>query len=71
MLENLPKINEKMNDIDDVTLDDLCQIFRRCCHSFLRNISTNTILTSKRIIGISKEEHLIKRRKILKTILEY
>lgn len=71
MLENLPKINEKMNDIDDVTLDDLCQIFRRCCHSFLRNISINAILTSKRIIGISKEEHLIKRRKILKTILEY
>jgi len=69
MIENLPEIQEKINSIDYVTLEDLCQIFRRCCYSFLRNISTSAILTSKRITGISKEYHLKKRRKILKTIL--
>jgi len=55
LVENLPEIKDELIDCDYVTIDDLCQIFRRACNSFIIQISPSAILTSKRITGNSKE----------------
>ena len=61
---------DKVEDCSFVTVSELCQIFRRCTTYFLKNVSVSAILTSKRISIISKEEHLKKRRKILRAVVE-
>jgi hypothetical protein len=55
-------------EADFVTIEDLCQIFRRCAKYFVREVSVNAILTSKRISFISKQEHLKKKRRVLRSI---
>jgi len=52
-----------------VTLDELCEMFRRCVKIFLKEVSICATLTSKRITIASKEEHLRKRRKLLRSII--
>lgn len=66
----LEDMREKINECSFVSLNQLCQIFRRCTTYFLKNISVSAILTSKRISIISKEEHLKKRRRIVRTVLQ-
>ena len=66
----LQEFTEKIKECSFVNLNELCQIFRRCTTYFLKNVSVSAILTSKRISIISKEEHLKKRRKIVRTVLE-
>ena len=55
LAENLPEVKEKLEKLDFITLDDLCQIFRRTCQAFLKIVSIPAIMTSKRITGVSKE----------------
>ncbi len=71
LMESLPEFKEKFEKIDFITLDELCQIFRRSCQAFLKIVSIPAIMTSKRITGVSKEEHFKKRRIILKAITGY
>lgn len=66
----LSDFKEKVEESSFVNMTELCQIFRRCTTYFLKNVSVSAILTSKRISIISKEEHLKKRRKITRTVLD-
>ena len=68
LLEHIPVLKEKIEKVDYLCLDELCEIFRRCCQAFLKIVSLPAILTSKRICGLSKDEHFKKRRKILNAI---
>jgi hypothetical protein len=52
-------------------MEELSEIVRRCATYFLREVSIQAILTSKRINVISKKEHLRKHRKVLKSVLAY
>lgn len=60
----LEDLKHKIEEVSCLTVDEFCQVFRRCVNYFLKDISVNAILTSKRISIISKEAHLKKRRKI-------
>ena len=62
-------MREKLEQLDYLSVDELCEIFRRCAKYFLKEVSIHAILTSKRISVVSKEEHLKKRRKILRTVM--
>jgi hypothetical protein len=66
----LPEMEDKLASCELLNMDELCEIIRRCCKHFLKNISPSAIMTSKRISIVSKEEHLKKRRKFLRTMLE-
>jgi hypothetical protein len=65
----LSEMREKIEQLDYLSVEELCEIFRRCAKYYLREVSVSAILTSKRISIVSKEEHLKKRRRILRTIL--
>lgn len=66
LLKTIPEIKEKLLKINDITITELCELFRRCCYSFYRTFSIDSILTSKRISCVAKEEHFRKRRKVVK-----
>jgi hypothetical protein len=71
LLDHIPEFKAKMEGVSFITLDELCQIFRRCSQAFLKIVSIPAIMTSKRITGLSKDEHFKKRRKIVKAITGY
>jgi hypothetical protein len=67
--EYLSEMLDKIQQLDHLSLGELCEIFRRCAKYYLKEVSINAILTSKRISVVSKEEHLKKRRKVLRTVM--
>lgn len=70
LLRAVPEIKERISKINEITIDELCEVFRRCCFSFYRTYSIDSILTSKRISCIAKEEHFRKRRKVVRAFFE-
>lgn len=66
--EYLGEMREKV-ELQCLSVEELCEVFRRCAKYFLKEVSIHAILTSKRISIVSKQEHLKKRRKILASIL--
>jgi len=69
--EELTEMRSKVVDVDFLSMDELSEIIRRCAKYFLKEVSIQAILTSKRITLISKKEHLKKHRKVLRTALGY
>lgn len=69
--EYLGDMRSKIEASESLNLWELSEMFRRCAHFFLREISAPAILTSKRISILSKQEHLRRRTKILRTLLEH
>lgn len=64
-LEQVPDIKDKLAEVQLLTLDQLCFLFRVTTAHFLRNASINAILTSKRITNLAKHEHLKRRRRVV------
>jgi hypothetical protein len=62
-------MRERLERLGHLTLGELCEIFRRCAKYYLKEVSISALLTSKRISVVSKEEHLKKRRKVLRCVL--
>lgn len=67
--EYLSEMRDKIDRLECLSMEELCEIIRRCIKYFLKEASINAILTSKRISVVSKEEHLKKRRKILSAVV--
>lgn len=67
--EYLSEMREILRELEYLSLGELCEIFRRCAKYYLREVSMSAILTSKRISLVSKEEHLKKRRKVLRSVM--
>jgi hypothetical protein len=61
---------DKIDACSFLTVPELCEIFRRCTVYFLKNVCVSAVLTSKRISVISKEEHLKKRRRVMKAVVD-
>jgi hypothetical protein len=70
LVQVMPEIKEKIEKINEVTIQELCTIFRKCCFNFYRAYSIYSILTSRRISCVAKEEHLRKRRKVLESFFD-
>jgi hypothetical protein len=68
LAKTIPEIEEKIEKISGVTIEELCKVFRKCCRSFLQTYSIDSILTSKRISVVAREEHLKKRRRVRRVI---
>lgn len=64
-LQQVPDITHKLAEVQLLTLEELCRLFRATTAHFLRNTSINAILTSKRITHLAKHEHLKRRRKVV------
>lgn len=71
LLDSLPEVQGQVDGCEGVGIEELCQIFRRVCHAFVKIVSLPAIMTSKRITGNSKAEHLKKRRIILKSLMGF
>lgn len=69
LILQIPEIVEILLKINGVTIEQFCEIFRRCSLNFFRKHSIDFIMTSKRISCLSKDEHLRKRRKIVEVLL--
>ena len=67
----LPKIEEKLSEVGCISLEELALLFRTVVTSFINNVSINAILTSKRVSLIAKKEHLIRRRKVKASWIDY
>jgi hypothetical protein len=67
-LEEIPDIEEKLSEVRLLTLSQLCLLFRTTTAYFLKTLSINAILTSKRISVLAKNEHLRRRRKVLEVL---
>jgi uncharacterized membrane protein len=62
--KHIPDIKQKLGEIQLLTLEELCFLFRVITSYFIRSISMTAILTSKRITIIAKSEHLKRRRRV-------
>jgi hypothetical protein len=69
-LENIPDIEEKLNEIGLLTLQEFCFLFRVCTYQFIRSTSIAAILTSKRVSMVAKVEHLKRRRRVVDCLVE-
>ena len=67
--EYLSGMSDRFERIEHLSLGELCEIFRRCAKYYLKDVSISAILTSKRISVVSKEEHLKRRRKLLRCVM--
>ena len=56
---------ENIENLDEISVQEIALILRKCLYNFINEVSLTSILTSKRITKHSKEVHLSKRRKIL------
>ena len=65
LLEHLPEMKLKIEKIDGVTVEEVCELFRKVCLHFYRNHMIEHILTFKRIPVIVKGIHLKKKRNVI------
>lgn len=63
--ENIPDLQQNLEKIRGFSVEDLCEVYRRCVFHFYRQTSINSVATSKRISLIAKLNHTEKRRKII------